>query len=242
MPGEDPSPESPPPVSRRKRKSGVVVPHKAVWHGKLAAAVIYGCIRVVAATIRFKWHDRAGLFQQSTPQPVIYAIWHNRLALSLILFQRYPQRLQPQRRMAAIVSASKDGALLARVLEHFRVQPVRGSTSRRGPQALLELTTWAERGFDLAITPDGPRGPRYVVQEGAVALAQLTGQPVVPVSYYLAWKVRVRSWDGFQVPLPFSRCDVYLGEPVTIPRNASDPERETLRLRLEERLQALTPD
>ena len=68
--------------------------------------------------------------------------------------------------MAALVSASKDGAFLTAILEQLKVQPVRGSSSRRGAQALLELTTWAERGYDLAITPDGPRGPRYVVQEG----------------------------------------------------------------------------
>ena len=84
--------------------------------------------------------------------------------------------------MAAMVSASKDGGFLASILECFGVQPVRGSSSRRGPQALLELTGWAERGYDLAITPDGPRGPRYVVQEGIIALAQVTGLPIVPAS------------------------------------------------------------
>jgi lysophospholipid acyltransferase (LPLAT)-like uncharacterized protein len=65
----------------------------------------------------------------------------------------------------------------------FGVQPVRGSTSRRGPQALLELTTWAERGYDLTITPDGPRGPCYQVQEGVMSLAQVTGLPMVPVAF-----------------------------------------------------------
>jgi len=73
-----------------------------------------------------------------------------------------------------MVSASRDGGLLAAVLERFKVQPVRGSSSRRGRQALLELTTWAERRYDLAITPDGPRGPRYVVQDGIISLARLT--------------------------------------------------------------------
>ena len=243
MPVGDPSPElAPPQVSGRRRRSGVVVPHEATWHAKLAAGFIYGCIQVVAATIRFRWHDRSGLFEPPSGQPVLYTTWHNRLALSLILFRRYLQPRRPERRLAAMVSASRDGALLARVLEHFGVQPVRGSTSRRGPQALLELMTWAERGFDLAITPDGPRGPCYRIQEGIVALAQLTGQPIVPVSYHLDWKVRPHSWDRFQVPLPFSRCDVYFGEPVLVPRNATDAEREDLRLRLEARLQGITRD
>ena len=89
--------------------------------------------------------------------------------------------------------------------------------SRRGPQALLELTTWAERGYDLAITPDGPRGPRYVVQDGVMSLAQLTGLPIVPVSFYAKWKIRVKSWDRFQIPLPFSFCEMHLGKAVFCP-------------------------
>src|SRR6185295_11123120 len=104
--------------------------------------------------------------------------------------------------------------LLARVLELNGVEPVRGSTSRRGRQALLELVTWAERGFDLAITPDGPRGPCYVVQDGVIALAQLTGLPIVPVSYHLRWRIRLKSWDRFQIPLPFGPCIAYVGEPL----------------------------
>src|SRR4029434_7620044 len=126
--------------------------------------------------------DPSGLLPAPQTAPVIFCIWDNRLALALIAYRKYAQRHQPPRKMAAIVSASKDGSIVARVLEHFGVQPVRGSSSRRGPQALLELTTWAERGYDLAITPDGPRGPRYVVQDGVMALAQLTGRPIIPAS------------------------------------------------------------
>jgi hypothetical protein len=122
------------------------------------------------------------------------------------------------------------------------VQPVRGSSSRRGPQALLELTTWSERGYDLAITPDGPRGPCYVVQEGIMSLAQLTGLPIMPVSYHLNWKIRVKSWDRFQVPLPFSRCDVFFEKPIRVPRGASDAEREGLRQQLERTLRAISQD
>src|SRR6266568_6285273 len=141
--------------------------------------------------------------------------------------------------LAAMVSASKDGALLAAILECFKFQPVRGSSSRRGRQALLELTTWAERGYDLAITPDGPRGPCYVVQEGIMSLAQITGLPILPVSYYLGWKYRPNSWDRFQIPLPFTRCEVRVAKPVRIHRDASDAEREKLRLELEQTLKEL---
>ena len=73
------------------------------------------------------------------------------------------------------------------------------------------MNSWAERGCDLAITPDGPRGPRYVLADGVITLAQITGLPLVPVSYHLNWKVCLKSWDRFQIPLPFARCDIRVG-------------------------------
>jgi lysophospholipid acyltransferase (LPLAT)-like uncharacterized protein len=164
------------------RRSGVVTPHRAAWHQRLMARLIYVVVQTLDASLRFRVLDPAGVFNQTGGERMIFAIWHNRLALSLSTYNRYVRRRDPSRRMAAMVSASRDGGMLARVLELFEVQPVRGSTSRRGPQALRELTGWAERGYDLAITPDGPRGPCYQVQEGVISLAQLTGLPIVPAS------------------------------------------------------------
>ncbi len=176
------------------------------------------------------------------PVPAIYCVWHNRLALCLIEYYGYVKKHNQTPGMAALVSASKDGGFLASILECFGVQPVRGSSSRRGPQALLELTSWAERGYDLAITPDGPRGPRYVVQEGIMALAQVTGLPIIPASNAVPWKLQVKSWDRFQIPLPFSRCEMVLGKPVRVPREASDAEREALRQQLERTLKEISRD
>ena len=224
------------------RTSRIVVPHQVSWERRLAAVVIFGLIRLVASTVRFRWHDQSGLLDTPTPEPVIYCIWHNRLALSLECYRRFVLPRQPTRRMAGLVSASRDGGFLARILELFGVQPVRGSTSRRGPQALLELTTWAERGYDLAITPDGPRGPRYVIQDGVIVLAQLTGLPILPAVIFLSWKVCLRSWDRFQVPLPFARCEVTFGAPLRVPRETSESQREQLRQHLQERMRAMTQD
>ncbi|MHB8521394.1 MAG: lysophospholipid acyltransferase family protein [Limisphaerales bacterium] len=224
------------------KSSGVVVPHQAKWRQRLAAALVYGLIRSLAATLRFRWRDESGLFTGEPEHAVIFSIWHNRLALSLVIYRLYVQRRQRSRRLAAMVSASRDGGLLARILEHFGVEPVRGSSSRRGPQALRELTTWSERGCNLAITPDGPRGPCYVVQDGVTALAQLSGLPIVPVSYHLSWKIRSKSWDRFQVPLPFAGVEVRLGAPIRVPPEASHAERERLRLQLENAMKAITRD
>ena len=221
--------------TRHKRAGGVIVPHAPRWYQRLAAWLIYFSIRAISATLRYRWHDhREGVFTE----PAIYATWHNRLALCLIAYE-HAKRDHPTQGMAAMVSASKDGAFLAGILQCFGVEPVRGSSSRRGPQALLELTTWAERGYDLAITPDGPRGPCYVVQDGVMSLAQITGLPIVPFSFSLNWKIRVKSWDRFQIPLPFSRCDMVIGKQFRIPREATDAERETLRQELERTMRGM---
>lgn len=231
-------PENSAPSTRRKRAGGVVVPHTPRWYQRLAAWLIFASIRAVSATLRYRWVDA----REAAPVgPVIYATWHNRLVLCLIGYE-YASKRNPTLGLAAMVSASKDGAFLSGVLECFHVQPVRGSSSRRGPQALLELTTWAERGYDLAITPDGPRGPCYVVQDGVMSLAQITGLAIVPFSYSLQWKIQAKSWDRFQIPLPFSRCDMVLGQQIRVPRGATDAERGALRQKLEETMRGMATD
>jgi len=219
----------------------VVIPHRPTFGQKLAAWIVFAALRMVALTLRYRWRDPNNLVENPLPTPAIFAIWHNRLALCMHAYRLYNRRRKGAG-MAAMVSASRDGGFLSGVLEWFKVQPVRGSSSRRGPQALLELTTWAERGYDLAITPDGPRGPRYVVQDGVMSLAQLTGLPIVPFSYNLQWKIRMKSWDGFLIPLPFSRCEMVVGQPFHVPREAGDAEREALRVRLENTLKEMTRD
>lgn len=222
--------------------SGPVVPHKPRWHARLAARLIQLLAGGIALTLRSRFEDRSGYTTGQLQGPVIFAIWHNRLALSLIINRRYVMPAQPEHRLAALVSASKDGALLARVLELFGAQPVRGSSSRRGAQALIELNSCARKGLNIAITPDGPRGPKYKVQPGVIALAQSSGLPVIPAGYRLGWKLKLKSWDQFQIPLPFSTWDLTFGEPIRVPSDASDDEKEKLRLALENALNALTVD
>jgi hypothetical protein len=219
------------------------VPRSVSWDQRLAARLIWLVIRTLALTLRFRLHDRSGLFSGvPTTEPVIFAIWHNRSSLSMVIYDRFVRRHFPERRMAGLASASKDGALVARVMELFKVHPIRGSSSRRGAQALLELTGCARRGFDVGLTPDGPRGPRYVVQEGIVAAARVSGMPLVPVSWRIGWKVELKSWDRYQVPLPFTRVDIEVGEVLRVPRGAEAAERETVRAELQRRMLEVTKD
>lgn len=227
---------------RKRRAGGLVVPHQPRWYQRLAAWLVVALVRTVAATLRYSWRDESGYLNGSASGPAIYCTWHNRLALSMRAYHSYAKKRNSTAGMAALVSASKDGGFLAAILEYFNVQPVRGSSSRRGPQALLELTTWAGRGYDLAITPDGPRGPCYHVQEGVMSLAQVTSLPIIPFSYHARWKLRVKSWDRFVIPLPFSRCEMVLGKAMTVPREITDEQREEQRLRLEEAMRKLAKD
>ena len=231
-------------LNAKSRKSGVVTPHAPRISQQLAAWLVWACVRVVASTIRFTYNDRSEYFREARAnrRPAIFCFWHNRLALVIPAYKAYLRGRHTSAGGAALVSASRDGAFISSIIHKFGIQPVRGSSSRRGSQALLELITWAERGYDLAITPDGPRGPCYRLQDGILSLAQVTGLPVIPISLNLEWKVRLKSWDRFQIPLPFSRCEVILEKPVVVPREASDSAREELRQGLEKVLKDITID
>jgi len=237
----DPSPT--PAAARPPRKTGgVVIPHAPKWHQRLGAFLLFISLRALLATVRSRLRAPSEYFTAQAPSPVIICLWHNRLGTAMKVWNTHRRPHNGGAGIAALVSASKDGAFLARILEWFGIQPVRGSSSRRGGQALLEMTTWAERGYDLAITPDGPRGPCYRIQDGITSLAQLTGLPIVPITMNLNWKICIKSWDRFQIPLPFARCELCVGRTVHVPSDASDAEREILRRQLEAELRALTRD
>ncbi|MSR65902.1 MAG: DUF374 domain-containing protein [Pedosphaera sp.] len=227
-----------PGVSTNSNVRGLITPKPLKWRMRIVARLVHILTRLIAATLRFETRDPTGYLRNSTTAPVIFTLWHDSLALSLIVYLKVFRAGRPERRLAGLVSASRDGAFLSRVLELSGAQPVRGSSSRRGAQAFLELTTWAHRGLDLAITPDGPRGPRHQVQAGAIVLAQVTGLAIVPVSITLPWKFELRSWDRFQIPVPFGKCIVTVGDPIRVSRDATDEERERHRQEVENQMSA----
>jgi lysophospholipid acyltransferase (LPLAT)-like uncharacterized protein len=218
-----------------------VVPRKLKWRHHLAAFAIFAGLRLFSWTWRLTVFDEHETLR-AQPGPVILCLWHNRLALCMHMWERIGKRNLPCAGLVALISASHDGGVLARTLRYFNVEAVRGSSSRRGPQALLELTSWTARGYTVAITPDGPRGPRYEIQDGIIALAQLTGLPILPVSTFVRGKFQLKGWDRFQIPWPWSQAEVRVGQLVHVPREGSDAEREELKSRLQEQMRALTQD
>jgi len=223
----------------KRRASGIVVPTSLSWHRRLSAFIVATFLRLCIGTWRLRWNGSP--VGPDVERPVIYCVWHNRIPVALASYAVVRNKW-PEEGMAAMISASRDGGFLANVVKRFGVETIRGSSSRRGPQALLEATTWLERNFSVVMTPDGPRGPVYKMQDGIIQLAKVTGHPIVPFSTFTHWKIRLKSWDRLQIPLPFTRCDVSYGDPIWVPREASDAELEVLRVKLENAMTSFTRD
>lgn len=187
------------------------------------------------ATVRFRV-DGAARYDEALARggAVIFALWHGRL-LPLTYFHR-------RRAITAMISRSGDGEYIARVVEGWGYRTVRGSTSRGGGGALRALVRAAREGSSLAITPDGPRGPRQRLQPGVITAAQLTGLPIVPLAGGCDRAWWPGSWDRFCVPRPFSTVQVLYGEPVWVPRAANDAELAEYARILEARLNAMTEE
>ncbi|HVU26991.1 MAG TPA: lysophospholipid acyltransferase family protein [Verrucomicrobiae bacterium] len=230
--------------TRRKiyeRKSGVVVPEQPKLRQRIGAWIIVSIARLLTATLRYKWNDHSGFWENPPDSPLIFAFWHNRILLCPNAYRIYSRR-RKRSKVAAIASTSRDGAFLSAILKCFGIQPVRGSSHMRGPQALLELTSWAQQGYDIAMAPDGPRGPCYHCYDGVISLAQLTGHPIIPFGFYAPKKFVIKSWDRFQIPKPFSVCEMNSDKPIYVPRQISDAEREALRKQLEDTLNKISRD
>jgi lysophospholipid acyltransferase (LPLAT)-like uncharacterized protein len=193
------------------------------------AALGYPIIAALGST--FRWREEgAGYLQEvvaSGRQPIL-ALWHGRILPATIYFRN--------RGVVAVTSQNFDGEWIARIMRRFGYAQARGSTSRGGARALLQLSREMADGRPAAFTVDGPRGPAYQAQPGAVWLAKVTGNPIVlfHVEAEPCWTAR--SWDRAQIPKPWSRVAMVIGAPMDVPPDADEDALETMRLELERRL------
>jgi lysophospholipid acyltransferase (LPLAT)-like uncharacterized protein len=209
---------------------------KAALTGTLAGWLI----RAWSMTLRADIEDRAGVIRPTGPAgPVIYVLWHNRIFTAPPLWRNSAGNL---RSVVVLTSASRDGATLAAAMAVLGFGAVRGSSSRRGAAALIALRRALRDGFDVCITPDGPRGPRYVVQPGVIKLASATGAPIVPIHIRFSSAWRLNSWDRFAIPKPLSRVRMIIDDPLVVGPDLSESDLEHERLRLEAILRAGTDD
>ncbi len=144
------------------------------------------------------------------------------------------------KKLTILISRHRDGEYIARTMSYFGFDSIRGSTTSGAVSALKEILRKAQEGYDIAITPDGPRGPRQQIQMGVIEIARLTGLPIVPVSFSASRKKIFRSWDRFLFPYPFSRGIFYYGNPITVKREADDAYLNQKKLELEQTLNELT--
>jgi lysophospholipid acyltransferase (LPLAT)-like uncharacterized protein len=205
------------------------------WRVQWLTAVGYWLLQIWARTLRFELEDRAGVADTPPNERYIGALWHNRLLLLPFILHRY----LPQRRGAALISASRDGAILADLVERFGYDTVRGSSSRKGASAIRQLGEVIAGGRDVVITPDGPRGPAYVLGQGIIYLAQQSSTEVIPINMEYSSSWRVNSWDRFIPPKPFSKVRVIFDRPHRVAATITEAEFETERLRLQEAMLAL---
>jgi lysophospholipid acyltransferase (LPLAT)-like uncharacterized protein len=198
-------------------------------------AVGFRILQLWSLTLRYKIEDRAGVVGKVTAQNYIASLWHNRL----LIFPFVLRRFFPERHGAALISASRDGELLADAIKRFDYDVVRGSSSRLGASAILQLSQTLASGRDVVITPDGPRGPVYELGPGIVFLAQKSGAAVVPVNieYSSCW--RLKSWDRFILPRPFAKVHVIIGSPHHVELSDTPEQFEAERQRLQQAMMAL---
>ena len=205
------------------------------WRARWLIAIGFWLLRIWERTLRYEVDDRAGLQAKQASESGIGAVWHNRLLIMPLVLKRF----FPHRQGAALISASRDGGWIAALVQRIGFDVVRGSSSRQGAIAMLQLSDVLAGGRDVVITPDGPRGPVYVLGPGIVLLAQKSGAVVFPLNleYSSCW--RVKSWDRFILPRPFSKVRVILGPPHKVAATSSEQEFEMERLRLQNAMMAL---
>ncbi|PKA25229.1 lysophospholipid acyltransferase family protein [Leptospira meyeri] len=184
--------------------------------------------RLIGFTSRFRFltnEHYEELFKNK--KPFIYSIWHTN-----VLYSPYLHR---GKNVAVLISESKDGDYINQVVHRFGNTSVRGSSSKGGSKALKAVIQHLKKGLPAAFTPDGPRGPAFIVQPGIIAAAQVTQVPIVPFHYECSrqW-ILEKAWDKHRVPKPFTTFVVSYGEPISVPRDLNEEEFEAIRLKVEE--------
>ncbi|MBA3632775.1 MAG: lysophospholipid acyltransferase family protein [Acidobacteria bacterium] len=193
----------------------------------------YLLIKFIGKTIRFEtegWENFEKI-ERDGKIPV-YATWHNRIFPSVYFLKN--------RGIVVLTSQSFDGEYIARFIRRFDYGVVRGSSTRGGVGALVEMIRLMRQGLPMCFTVDGPKGARYIAKKGAILLAKKTGNPIVPFLVEAEKFWTLNSWDKLQIPKPFTRAKVFIAEPIYVAKNADDEEVENKRQELQKKLDQTT--
>lgn len=202
---------------------------------RLADWGFYLLIRIIGRTIRFEVEGWANFYAiENAGKIPIYAFWHDRIFASTYFFR--------DRGIAVITSQSKDGEYIARFIQRLGYGAIRGSSTRGGVGALVAMIRTMRRGVPMAFTVDGPKGPRYEAKSGAILLAKKTGNPIMPFVVELRRFWTVGSWDKLQIPIPFTRARMMIGEPIYVDPASTDEEVQQKLAELQASLDMLVSD
>lgn len=193
---------------------------RSKWWSRPAGHIVWFLITAVCCTLRKHTEiEEPDPDEPAGSRPVVVAIWHNRIFVPCFV---YKYIIKGTTGMSMLTSASKDGAVLGTVAEDYGMRAVRGSSGRRGVAGFLDMLREVRAGYSMCITPDGPKGPRYKSHPGVIKLASVSGVPIVPVAIDYANCWRLKSWDGFAIPKPFSRVNLRWGKPIHVPKDLDE--------------------
>lgn len=190
-------------------------------------------VKLISRTYRYRLVDPKNEMRVfDSHGTVIYASWHQRFFPGITFFAT-------RKPIAIMISQSRDGEMIARVVDILGWRPVRGSSSRGGSRALKELRHLTRNGYRVGHIVDGPQGPFGVIKPGLLTIAQFAGTPIVPVITSAQRRWVFNSWDRFMVPKPFSRVIIRFAPPITVPRRLDAGAFEALRLDIEKQIKEL---
>nr|WP_321441513.1 lysophospholipid acyltransferase family protein [uncultured Hyphomonas sp.] len=206
--------------------------------------LIWAWMALVTHTVRWTVEvDPAAREAWRQNDGIVVASWHSRIMILPVGWIRFIRNWKDRvNRAAMLVSLSPDGEAVARAIDHLHLQAIRGSAANKrkrkdkgGARAIAEATRLLKNGSAVCITPDGPRGPAEQVSPGAIMIAQRAGAPIVPYALSVTPCWRLKTWDRFIIPFPFTKGAIILGPPIAAPRSA-DPDalRAELQARLDE--------
>lgn len=203
----------------------------------LIPTIAYFIINFISKTLRFELDNIEYILEEKPKgKNFVFAFWHNQFFVMPYFYRKYLKNSH----ISVLTSLSKDGEYISRVVEKFGFNAIRGSSSRGGENAIRLLIRQLEQGIDVAVTPDGPRGPRHKVQQGVIALAELSGCSIIPVGYKATCKKVLNTWDKFIIPLPFSKGRFVTADPIHIPRDISEADKKQYKIKLENALIAIS--
>lgn len=212
--------------------------HKRIFEKNWAQATVSFLIASYVRFVHFSgtWDIRGWdniQKQLDAGQPVILCFWHGRMILSMFGW-KHPYQLH------MLSTPHRDGKIAALSYNRLGIKTIWGSTKKGGSEAARTMIKVLKSGETIAITPDGPKGPRQRMQSSAIDIARMSGAKLIPVSAVSTSRKILNTWDRLQIPKPFGGGVVWIDEPIDIPRKASADEFEALRQNLEDRLNAMT--